>query len=75
MSMNVLVLESVGSCIDENNVTHPLNVDGTPDMNDGMAVHVGDTTDEWYGSLSEEDHLELTQWVWWVNNGFAKESK
>ena len=75
MSMNVLVLESVGSCIDTDNVTHPLNEDGTPDMYDGMAVHVGDCNDEWLGSLSESDHLELTQWVWWVNNGFAKELK
>ena len=74
MSLNVLVLESVGSCIDTDNVTHPLNVDGTPDMNDRTAVHVGDTTDEWFGALSEEDHLELTQWVWWVNNLLSKES-
>ena len=75
MSVNVLVLESVGSCIDTDNVTHPLNVDGTPDMIDGTAVHVGDTTDEWFGSLSESDHLELTQWVWWVNNLLSTGSK
>ena len=41
MSLNVLVLESVGSCIDTDNVTHPLNVDGTPDMSDEIGrAHV-----------------------------------
>ena len=63
MSLNVLVLESVGSCIDTDNVTHPLNVDGTPDMYDGMAVHVGDCNDEWLGSLSSEDLSAMTGWV------------
>jgi len=63
MSMNVLVLESVGSCIDTNNVTHPLNEDGTPDMNDGMSVHVGDCNDEWFGALSSEDLSAMGTWV------------
>jgi len=63
MSMNVLMLESVGSCIDTNNVTHPLNVDGTPDMNDGMAVHVGECNDEWFSALSPEDLSEMSGWV------------
>ena len=71
MSMNVLVLESVGSCIDTDNVTHPLNEDGTPDMYDGMAVHVGDCNDEWLGALSSEDLNAMNEWVW-KNN---KESK
>ena len=63
MSMNVLMLESVGSCIDENNVVHPVNVDGTPDMSDGMASHVGHTNDEWFGALSSEDLSEMSGWV------------
>ena len=63
MSVNVLVLESVGSCIDTDNVTHPLNVDGTPDMNDGMSVHVGDCNDQWFGALSSEDLSEMSGWV------------
>ena len=66
MSLNVLMLESVGSCIDTDNVIHPLNVDGTPDMSDGVAVHVGHTNDEWFGSLSSEDLTELSSWV--INN-------
>jgi hypothetical protein len=63
MSMNVLVLESVGSCIDTNNVTHPLNEDGTPDMYDGMDVHIGDCNDQWFGALSSEDLSEMSSWV------------
>ena len=63
MSMNVLVLESVGSCIDTDNVTHPLNEDGTPDMYDGMDVHIGDCNDEWFGALSSEDLSEMSGWV------------
>ena len=63
MSVETLVLESVGSCIDTDNVTHPLNEDGTPDMFDGMDVHVGDCNDEWFGALSSEDLTELNSWV------------
>ena len=63
MSMNVLILESVGSCIDEDGITYPLNVDGTPDMNDGMDVHIGDCNDEWFGALSPEDLSEMSSWV------------
>ena len=63
MSVNVLVLESVGSCIDTDNVTHPLNEDGTPDMYDGMDVHVGDCNDEWFGALSSEDLSAMNAWV------------
>ena len=63
MSVNVLVLESVGSCIDTDNVTHPLNEDGTPDMYDGMDVHIGDCNDQWFGALSSEDLSEMNAWV------------
>ena len=63
MSLNVLVLESVSSCVDANNVTHPLNVDGTPDMYDGMDVHIGDCNDQWFGALSSEDLSAMSSWV------------
>ena len=62
MSINVLVLESVGSCIDTDNVTHPLNVDGTPDMNSG--VHYKDTSEEFLNNLSFDDAAELNDWVY-----------
>ena len=61
MSMNVLMLVSVGSCVDCNGMTYPLNVDGTPDMNSG--VDWLDTTDEWSESLSEEDAGLLDDWL------------
>ena len=66
MSLETLMLESVGSCIDCNGMTYPLNVDGTPDMYDGMAVNVGDCHDEWFGALSLEDLSEMSGWV--INN-------
>ena len=62
MSMNVLVLESVGSCIDTDNVTHPLNVDGTPDMSSG--VHYKDVSEEFLNNLSFDDAAELNDWVY-----------
>ena len=61
MSMNVLMLESVGSCVDSKGIIYPLNVDGTPDMNSG--VDWLDTTDEWSESLSEEDAGLLDDWL------------
>ena len=64
MSLNVLMLESVGSCIDTDNVTHPLNIDGTPDMNSG--VHYKDTSEEFLNNLSFDDAAELNDWVYEV---------
>ena len=61
MSLNVLMLESVGSCVDSDGMTYPLNVDGTPDMNSG--VDWLDTTDKWSESLSEEDAGLLDDWL------------
>ena len=61
MSMNVLVLESVGSCIDEDGIVYPMNGNETPDTNCG--VDWIDTTDEWSESLSEEDAGLLDDWL------------
>ena len=61
MSLNVLVLESVGSCMDEDGTVYPMNVDNTPDTNSG--VDWLDTTDEWSESLSEEDAGLLNDWL------------
>ena len=60
MSMNVLVLESVGSCVDSNGTTYPLNVDGTPDMNGG--VHFDDVSIEWFDLMSDKDYDEFLEW-------------
>jgi hypothetical protein len=62
MSMNVLMLESVGSCIDTDNMVYPLDTNNNPDFD--MGVHVGMTTDEWLGSLSMDDVTEMNEWVW-----------
>ena len=62
MSVKTLVLESVGSCIDCAGITYPLNVDGTPDLNDG--VHYSDVCEEWLNGLSFNDAAELNDWVY-----------
>ena len=62
MSMNVLMLVSVGSCIDTDNMVYPLDTNNNSDFD--MGVHVGYTTDEWLGSLSLDDVTEMNEWVW-----------
>ena len=59
--MNVLVLESVGSCVDTDGMVYPLNIDNTPDLNCGTDFI--NTTDEWSESLSEEDAGLLDAWL------------
>ena len=61
MSMELLVLESVGSCVDTDGMVYPMNVDDTPDLNGGSDFL--DTTDEWSESLSEEDAGLLDAWL------------
>jgi len=61
MSMEVLVLESVGSCVDTDGMVYPMNVDDTPDLNGGS--YFEDTTDEWSEALSEEDAGLLDAWL------------
>ena len=61
MSLNVLVLESVGSCIDEDGTVYPMNVDGTPDTNCG--VDWVETSDEWSEAVSNEDCELLDDWL------------
>ena len=61
MSLNVLVLESVGSCMDTDGVVYPMNGNDIPDTNCG--VDWLDTSDEWSESLSEEDAGLLNDWL------------
>ena len=61
MSMELLVLESVGSCVDTDGMVYPMNVDDTPDLNGGSDFL--DTTDEWSEALSEEDAGLLYDWL------------
>ena len=60
MSLEVLVLESVGSCIDCTGTTYPLNIDGTPDTAGG--VHFSECTHEWYDGLSQDDYSLFLEW-------------
>ena len=62
MSMNVLVLESVGSCITCDGTTYPLNTDGTPDMSGG--VHYKDVSEEFLNNLTFDDAADLNDWVY-----------
>jgi hypothetical protein len=61
MSLEVLVLDSVGSCIDRDGIVYPMNVDNTPDTNSGVDWLY--TSDEWSESLSEEDAGLLNDWL------------
>ena len=56
-------LESVGTAIDSDGITHPINEDGTIDLDEGMAVDWIDTDDEWSSSLSNEDAKLLDEWL------------
>ena len=49
--------------VDENGITHPINADGTYDLDEGMAVDWIDTDDEWSESLSNEDAKSLDEWL------------
>ena len=71
MSLNVLVLESVGSCIDEDGTVYPMNVDNTPDTNCG--VDWVETDDEWSTSLSNEDAGLLDDWL--LENNYSVKTK
>ena len=60
MSMNVLILESVGSCIDEGGNVYPLWENGTP--NTDNSVHFSECTQEWYDGLSKDDYSAFLEW-------------
>ena len=57
--MSSIKLESVGTAVDENGMTHPINADGTLDLDEGMSGHVMDCDDEWYWNLSLVDGYNL----------------
>ena len=57
--MNNIELNSVGTAVDENGITHPINADGTIDMDEGMAVHIQDCDNEWWEAMSCQDAVRL----------------
>ena len=61
--MSNLELNSVGTVIYANGITHPINADGTYDLDEGMAVHILDVDTEWFNSLSSEDLISVCEFV------------
>ena len=61
--IDYITLDSVGTMIDKNGITHPMFADGTVDMDEGMAVDWIDTDDEWSSSLSDKDAKLLDDWL------------
>ena len=61
--MSSIKLESVGTAVDENGMTHPINADGTLDLDEGMSGHVMDCDDEWYWNLSLVDGWSLLDFL------------
>ncbi|MAH42769.1 hypothetical protein CL614_03530 [archaeon] len=71
MSLEVLVLESVGSCVDTDGIVYPMNVDNKPDTNNG--VDWIDTDDEWGEALSDEDVELLDDWL--LKNNYSVDAE
>ena len=57
--MEVLVLESVGSCIDKEGIVYPTNAD----FDKYLGCHLEDIADEWLESLSIKDTRLLHKWL------------
>ena len=68
----VLVLKSIDSCVDRWNISHPLKVNGTPDLDIGIAIHVSELTEEVLEKASKKDMLILSKWVIGNNKRICK---
>ena len=49
----VILLESVGSCIEEDGYVSPMNCDGTPDLM--ITCHVNELDDDFWNDIDDED--------------------
>ena len=49
----VMILESVRTCIDDQGNIYPLNCDGTPDFM--ITYHLDDVDEEFWNTISDED--------------------
>ena len=58
---NVLLLESVRSCMDQAGNVYPLNCDGTPDFM--ITCHLDDQDTEFWETMSDEDASEIIAWL------------
>ena len=51
----VMILESVRTCIDNEGYIYPLNCDGTPDFM--ITYHLDDVDEEFWNTISDEDSV------------------
>ena len=49
----VMILESVRTCIDDQGNIYPLNCDGTPDFM--ITYHLDDVDEDFWNTISDED--------------------
>ena len=56
---NVIILESVGSCVDDKGYVYPLNCDGTPELM--ITCHVDEQDDEFWDTISDNDSARIYQ--------------
>ena len=57
--INVILLESVGSCIDKDGNIYPLNCDGSPDLM--ITCHVDEQDEEFWDTISDNDSARIYQ--------------
>ena len=57
--MQVILLESIGSCIDKDGNLYPLNCDGTPDIS--ITKHIKDMDSGFWDRISEDDGQRIAE--------------
>lgn len=57
---NLILLSSVGSCMDINGMVYPMFKNGAPDKDAG--IHIKECTKEWHESLSKDDSQLITKY-------------
>ena len=57
--INVIMLESVDSCIDKDGNIYPFNCDGTPDLM--ITCHVDEQDEEFWNTISDEASTRIYQ--------------
>ena len=57
----VLILDSVGNCIDKKGFLYPVKCDGTFDFE--MSCHIDDTDDEFWEHISDDDSQAIVSWL------------
>ena len=64
LSLNGIVLKSVGCVVDDEGITHPIEDNGTcVNMTPDVAVHLVDVDDEWWENLDFVTCWELFHYI------------